>query len=334
MKRLVIFSDGTWNHLNLNCPSNIVKLLQLANTQDSRGVQQVLYYDSGLGTESGLKDKLLGGAIGYGIDKNIIDLYKFLCCNYVEGDEVYLFGFSRGAYTIRSLAGMIYCSGLLPHYHIDKTTSAYKLYRSRYKPSSIEASSFRLENNSQQINITLLTCFDTVGSLGIPSPVGIASRKYQFHDTKLNRKIQHAIHAVALDEIRQAFKLTPMQAREDTKLAEKWFVGHHGCVGGGTKCLKELSNIPLLWVVKQIGTFGLGLEFDTKKLLTLKTNLLTPFSKTAGLYCLLGFNYRTIPSIEMLHSSVLERYKLDTQYNPRVANQKEIQGLNILRPCI
>ena len=331
MKRLVIFSDGTWNHLNLDSPSNVVRLLQLAKTQDCRGVQQILYYDSGLGTESNLKDKLLGGAIGYGIDKNIKDLYKFLCSNYVEDDEVYLFGFSRGAYTIRSLVGMIYCSGLLPHYNITKTDEAYKLYRSKYKPSSETSKSFRQENSSQQIDITLLTCFDTVGSLGVPSPFGLASRRYQFHDTKLNRKVKHAIHAVALDEIRQSFALTPMTAHSDTKLAEKWFVGHHGCVGGGTKCLKELSNIPLLWVVEQIGKFNLSLEFDTRKLLAIETNILTEFSRKVGLYCLLGINHRYLPSIELLHSSVLERYKLDKSYNPRVANQKELNGLGIFR---
>lgn len=84
-----------------------------------------MFYDEGIGTEG---YKLLGEATGLGIDRNIQDAYRFLCLNYIPGDEIYLFGFSRGAYTVRSLAGMIYCSGLLDRPHITRASAAYELY--------------------------------------------------------------------------------------------------------------------------------------------------------------------------------------------------------------
>lgn len=115
MKRLVICCDGTWQDLKSSYPSNIVKLTQGVKPIASDGTPQILFYDSGIGTEN---QKLLGGAAGVGIDANIQDGYRFLCLNYVPGDEIYLFGFSRGAYTVRSLAGMIYCSGLLERRYI------------------------------------------------------------------------------------------------------------------------------------------------------------------------------------------------------------------------
>ncbi|MEH2008448.1 DUF2235 domain-containing protein [Nostoc sp.] len=105
MKRLVICCDGTWQQLISPYPSNVVKLAQSVKPIARDGVTQIIFYDPGIGTES---QKVLGGATGLGIDRNIEDCYRFLSLNYVPGDEIYLFGFSRGAYTVRSLAGMIY----------------------------------------------------------------------------------------------------------------------------------------------------------------------------------------------------------------------------------
>ncbi|NER78506.1 MAG: DUF2235 domain-containing protein, partial [Leptolyngbya sp. SIO1D8] len=99
MKRLIVCCDGTWQKLDSAYPTNVVKLAQAIKPLDKMGVQQVVYYDAGVGTGGGL-DTLLGGGLGKGIDKNIEDAYLFLCLNYVSGDEIYLFGFSRGAYTV------------------------------------------------------------------------------------------------------------------------------------------------------------------------------------------------------------------------------------------
>ncbi|EAW36794.1 DUF2235 domain-containing protein, partial [Lyngbya sp. PCC 8106] len=131
MKRLVVCCDGTWQKLNNPYPTNVVKIAQAIKTIASDGVPQIVFYDEGIGSEGGL-DLLLGGAFGQGIDKNIQDGYRFLCLNYNEGDEIYLFGFSRGAYTVRSLAGLIYNSGLLSRPYIRLASQAYELYRDSF----------------------------------------------------------------------------------------------------------------------------------------------------------------------------------------------------------
>ena len=169
MKRLIVCCDGTWQQLNSTCPSNVVKLAQAVKRTASDGVPQIVFYDEGIGVDS---NKIVGGVTGLGIDKNIQDAYRFLSFNYDQGDEIYLFGFSRGAYTVRSLAGMIYCSGLLSRRYITKASEAYELYRDRgLKPNDEEAKSFRKDygkDNGDRVPITLLGCFDTVGALGIP----------------------------------------------------------------------------------------------------------------------------------------------------------------------
>src|ERR671933_959348 len=141
MKRLIVCCDGTWQQLTSPYPSNIVKLAQAVKPIASDGVPQIVFYDEGIGTDS---NKLLGGATGLGIDRNIEDAYRFLSLNYVAGDEIYMFGFSRGAYTVRSLAGMIYCAGLLSRRNVTMASQAYELYRKReISPKHAEAKSFR-----------------------------------------------------------------------------------------------------------------------------------------------------------------------------------------------
>lgn len=173
--------------------------------EDDDGVQQVIFYDSGVGTQ-GAVDKVLGGGLGEGIDINIKELYTFLALNYDDGDEVYLFGFSRGSYTVRSLAGFIYESGLVRRDHIQFVHEAYELYRLNEDVESELAVSFR-SAHGERIPIKLLACFDTVGSLGLPfdtpSFLGRFSReRYQFHTTKLNPLVENAIHMLAIDEDR------------------------------------------------------------------------------------------------------------------------------------
>lgn len=328
MKRLVVCCDGTWNSLNMQCPTNVVKLIEACKVVAADGTPQLLYYDSGVGTDGDLKDKWFGGAFGWGIDENIQDAYRFLCLNYAEGDQVYLFGFSRGAYTVRSLAGMVYCSGLLPHRQITATKAAYDLYRDRATPSSKEATEFRETHRSRQIDITLIGCWDTVGSLGIPKRFGIIpNRKYEFHDVRLNRKIRHALHAVAIDERRRPFDVARMERSDeaDTKIIEAWFPGTHGCVGGGTASLQPLSNATLLWMVEQIQQFQLGLEFDQDWLNQLEINHTTPFSSDLGFYKVLGAIDRKIDSIHHLHLSVKHRYRDVATYRPKPLSQPDFK---------
>ena len=253
MKRLVVCCDGTWQKLASSYPTNVVKIAQAVKPVGNDGTPQSVFYDEGIGTGDQL-DKYFGGAFGWGIDKNIQDAYRFLCLNYNEGDEIYLFGFSRGAYTVRSLAGMIYCSGLLSRPKIRSALEAYRIYRDRdIKPSDPEAQAFRAAYG-ERVPIALLGCWDTVGALGVPDQIPFLpidnwlNSKYKFHDTTLSSIIQKALHAVAIDELRKVFDVTPMQKspKFDTQiLRQVWFPGKHGSVGGGTKEQRGLSDLAL-----------------------------------------------------------------------------------------
>ncbi|MBE9229199.1 DUF2235 domain-containing protein [Phormidium sp. LEGE 05292] len=325
MKRLVICCDGTWQNLTSPYPSNVVKLAQAVKPIASDGVAQIVFYDEGIGTEY---QKVMGGAAGIGIDKNIEDCYRFLSLNYVPGDEIYMFGFSRGAYTVRSLAGMIYCSGLLERPHVTKTHEAYELYRKRgIKPKDKEAVDYR-EAFGDRVPITLLGCFDTVGALGIP---GLApfkkfhdqlNKRYRFHDTTLNKYIQNALHAIAIDEIREVFDVTPMKSNPDAKnqrVIQKWFPGEHGCVGGGSKEYSGLSDAALKWMIDSVGNLGLKLDFDISAIPTgINPNYECEFKNNPGFFKLAGIKFREVSdTIEDLHESTIYRLKSRQDYRPK-----------------
>ncbi len=315
-KRLIVCCDGTWNEPSESpikqSPTNVFKLSQAIPARDRQGVPQLVSYFRGLGTGGGIS-RLSGGSVGAGIDQAIQDAYLFLSMNYQPGDEIYLFGFSRGAYTVRSLAGFIYLAGLLKPEDISGDASqseidriaianrleeAYQLYRSRnIKPTSDRAVAFRDRDtaNFGQVPIQLLCCWDTVSALGIPDFVPLGplgdwlNQRYRFHDYKLCAKIKHALHAVALDEKRPSFNVTPMEVREgqDTHLEQVLFPGDHGCVGGGTKATRRLANGALQWVLDRIEALPeLGLEIDVHKMgetvvhgNRLDTNPLAPIEK-------------------------------------------------------
>ena len=123
-KRIVISSDGTWNRPDQKNPTNVIKMARAILPTAPDGKCQVVFYDQGVGTGKRL-DRWLGGAFGQGLEKNVEDAYRFLMHNYDEGDEIYLFGFSRGAFTARSTVGMIRNSGLLHKTHADRFSKAY-----------------------------------------------------------------------------------------------------------------------------------------------------------------------------------------------------------------
>lgn len=325
MKRLIVCCDGTWQDLESSYPSNVVKLTEGIKPIADDGTQQIVFYDAGIGTES---QKLSGGAAGVGIDRNIQDGYRFLCLNYVPGDEIYLFGFSRGAYTVRSLAGMIYCSGLVKRHYVTNAAEAYELYRNRdIKPTDNEAVEYR-RTYGDRVPITLIGCFDTVGALGIPIlPLfkifqPWLHRRYAFYDTKLNREVQNAIHAVAIDEIREVFDVTLMSKNPhapNQQLLQKWFPGDHGCVGGGTEAYRGLSDGALKWMIDSIGELGLGLEFDISAIPTrVEPDHQCQFNNDPGFYKLAGIKLREVgDDLEELHDSTLERLKQFADYRPK-----------------
>src|SRR5215217_600642 len=133
MKHLIVCCDGTWNRPDqidrgVAAPTNVAKLaLALADT-DAAGNRQLLHYQAGVGTRRW--EHLTGGGLGVGLSRNVIECYRFVVDNYEPGDELYFFGFSRGAFTARSLAGLVRNAGILRPGHRDLIEEAYALYRS------------------------------------------------------------------------------------------------------------------------------------------------------------------------------------------------------------
>lgn len=338
MKRLIVCSDGTWQKITSPYPTNVVKLTQAIATDP----ENLVFYGEGIGVGNFI-DRIMGGAFGWGIDKNIQDAYRFLCLNYRQGDEIYLFGFSRGAYTVRSLVGLIRSVGMLPRQGVRKIPLAYKTYqdaKGKYVGKEEETreivkireldelTKFRQSidrefgsDYQEIVTITLLSCWDTVGSLGIPRIPWLPfdrlfNKKYQFHNTKLSSTISHALHAVAIDEHRKVFSQTPMQPAQAGQVTEVWFPGGHGCVGGGTKANSPLSNAALLWTIESVEKLGLGLKFDRSKI---EDGIAT--DPTAHFANELRFPFsasiRAIPAAATFHASVLDRWQLDRQYRPK-----------------
>ncbi|MEO6721271.1 MAG: DUF2235 domain-containing protein [Ferruginibacter sp.] len=275
MKRIITCSDGTWNTINPDRGTNVIKLYDAISKMgvdaDGNNIAQVKCYDEGVGTGYSLKDKIFGGATGSGIDKNIKDMYIFIILNYDPGDELYLFGFSRGAYTARSLSGLIRNSGILLPQNLDLVDKAYELYRDKNDYSSPDSdlmisfrNKFAVEEKSP---IHFIGVWDTVGALGIPLPWYriLNMKKYKFHDVKLSSYVKYAYHALAIDEKRKLFDPTLWTQSykaiadpgNDQILEQCWFAGTHSNVGGGYPD-SGLSNIALQWLLKKAKGAGLG----------------------------------------------------------------------------
>jgi uncharacterized protein (DUF2235 family) len=278
-RQIVVCCDGTWNvpdevRQGVAAATNVAKLaLALSRHRDD---EQLLFYEPGVGTET--DDRVSGGAFGYGLSRNIRDCYRYLALNYEKDDELYLFGFSRGAYTARSLAGLIRNCGLLEKANADKVDDAFAMYRDRSShthPCALSAEIFRREYSHDSLEITFIGVWDTVGALGIPAGLPgweEISRTFQgweqlwgFHDTQLSRYVRHAAHALAIDEQRAAFAPTlwTQDPQADQELAQVWFSGVHSEIGGGSKDA-TLSDIALLWMIDQARTAGL--RFDPQSL--------------------------------------------------------------------
>ena len=271
MQRLIVCCDGSWRDLSSQYPSNVVKLAQSIEQRDGSGIPQVVHYNEGVGANNKSR---IGGILGLGLDEQILDAYTFLALNYHEGDEVYLFGFSRGAYTVRSLAGLIHCSGLVRRSTIRSVPAAYELYRDdSFLPSSDPAIQFRAKHG-ERVPIHVLGCWDTVGALGIPFNIpGIEAddafnSRFAFHDTCINSSVRYGFHAKAIDELREVFEVTPMTHCKGAAqiIEEAWFPGDHSCVGGGREEEAPLSNRCLVWMLERIRVNGLKLKVDLNRI--------------------------------------------------------------------
>ncbi|WP_055077126.1 DUF2235 domain-containing protein [Pseudanabaena sp. 'Roaring Creek'] len=327
MKRLIVCCDGTWIKLEKPDATNVLKIAQSVQAEDDLEIQQIVFYDQGIGTDGDFIDQISGGAFGWGIDQKIQSAYRFLSLNYQEGDEIYLFGFSRGAYTVRCVAGFIYCAGLLKRQYIHKTPEAYQLYRDRNSsthPSGEKAIKFR-ETYGEHVSIRALCCWDTVGSLGIPDLIpnfpldNWVNKQYEFFDVKINRLIQNAFHAVAIDELRKSFLVTPMELSDgsETQIHQLWFVGDHGSIGGGVKEKYGLSDITLEWMMEWVEKLGLAIDRSCVES-PINPQFDIPFdNEPKGIFKLAGEVRREIEGdISSLHETVKQRWQHDPSYRP------------------
>ncbi|KAI1467254.1 uncharacterized protein F4812DRAFT_56586 [Daldinia caldariorum] len=260
-KRIIVCCDGTWQNADngyvkptasnpvptLQIPSNVTRISRAFKRGCSNSTFQIVYYQSGVGSRAGVVDRILGGAFGIGIAENIREAYAYICANYVDGDEIILIGFSRGAFTARSIGGMISDLGLLTREGMEFFYPVFKdmqnwmnpNYKDQFpqipfpnKPKGAHAADeyrdmlvkhgyTRVRQNKgtgDLIKVKAIGVWDTVGSLGIPqgklrelfARLGIKSRsqEYRFYNTRLSNKIQHGFHALALDETRGPFSPT------------------------------------------------------------------------------------------------------------------------------
>ncbi|KAL1311357.1 hypothetical protein AAFC00_001531 [Neodothiora populina] len=294
-KRLIVAEDGTWLNSDngalkdISTPSNVTRISRAIRPQSSDGIQQIVYYHRGVGSSAGLVDRVYGGITGEGLSENVREGYDFVATNYELGDELFFFGFSRGAFTARAIAGLIGEIGVLTkkgmpffaeiykdvqHRHDPDYKPQYPDLPFRNKPSALDP---RYREELARRGLTLLDVpikaigvWDTVGSLGTPrigwlEKVGIqssANKTMSFYDTRLSNCIGNAFQALALDEKRSSFSpaLWEKPPGNRTRLRQVWFPGVHSNIGGGYTD-QELANLTLAWMMSQVRPF-LDMDLD------------------------------------------------------------------------
>lgn len=311
-RRIILLSDGTGNSAGKVWRTNVWRTFESLDLSNS---DQVAFYDDGVGTSSFKPLAIIGGAFGYGLKRNVIDLYKFVCRNYrsasdyrreqqsntsgsddIKDDEIYGFGFSRGAFTIRIVAGLIADQGLVLYateQELDrKAAEAYRAYRAKHFHSvwgierigrairSIFVSAVHDETERPVRSIRFLGLWDTVAAYGLPVDEwtrGISKWIWplELPGRQLNSKVERACHAVCLDDERTTFQpvlwdeslqpdpQTNSWPTEFQRISQVWFAGVHSNVGGGYPD-DTLAQVPLTWMMHEAAKTGLKFKQPPK----------------------------------------------------------------------
>jgi len=328
MRKLVICNDGTWNSPDDEDrgkvkPTNITKISRAILPIDSNDCSQIVFYDEGVGTSLG--ERTLGGITGYGLSKNILESYRFLSHNYHDGDQIYIFGFSRGGYTSRSLVGLISKVGLVEKDDIFFLPDLYDLYKDGASDEEVEKLYQKHNIQRYKPRIKMIGVFDTVGALGIPFGginkilSGLDLIEFQFHDVTLSPIVDAAFHALAVDEKRVPFAPTLWEKTlgSDTVMEQRWFAGVHSNIGGGYNP-DDLANIALQYIVSKAKEHGL--EFDDRYLSFYRGRIEIEIRNSMSpKYRLLGENVREIvigdQSNQVVDETVLQKIE-STDYDP------------------
>ena len=304
MKRIVVCCDGTSNKFDALNVTNVAKIARsVASTSADGEIPQVVFYDQGVGSH-GFRDTITGGAFGHGLAKNIQEAYRFIVLNYAPGDELFLFGFSRGAFTVRSLSGLITKFGVLDATEIKQIRPTMDLYRDQEPRSTAK---------THEVEIKFLGVWDTVGAMGIQAnritgalgywtgyTVGRAGRalritpkswtpdllrrkfasagrsisgrlglnrgRYSFHDATLSERVKNGYHAVAIDERRPIFEvvLWNKEPAPGQHIEQVWFSGVHTEVGDGSPNVNASAEA-LKWMSDRAGERGLTFTDEFEK---------------------------------------------------------------------
>jgi uncharacterized protein (DUF2235 family) len=316
-KNIIVCTDGTWD--NASEDTNVVKLSRMLLS----GAQQVVSYDDGVGADGTPLEKLTGGAFGDGLLQKVKNGYAQVAQVYEAGDNIFLFGFSRGAYTARSIAGMIATCGL-PTGGFDDNflATVFTAYRNPAQRAALLAGVANY--NLYDAKITMVGVWDTVGSLGIPALFGGVEASCQFLDTSLHPDVTNAYQAIAVDERREEFPPTlwrvPSPPNPGQTLVQIYFAGVHCDVGGGYP-EADLSDITLGWMLANAQ--ALGALFNQS---ALSQYVSIPAETALGLKheswsALWAFpRTRTIDPAAALGNSVGIRYQADPTYRPANLN--------------
>ncbi|HLH50905.1 MAG TPA: DUF2235 domain-containing protein [Roseiarcus sp.] len=293
MKRIVILIDGTWCEEGSGDATNVAKLdpasagagAPLIKAFGNDGVAQHVVYHEGVGADPDFLKHWLGGSIGLGLKGIVLAAYKSLVDLYNHGDDVFLLGFSRGAYAARALVGMIGASGIVRQAapgHLEIAWANYRVDPSRRAaPATASGSDKKALNALQDLrnagqthpdnSVKCVGVWDTVGSYGVPAGFGLAAlARYislyslGFHDTTFGDHVEFGFHAVAVDERRRPFVPTfwTIKKGEQPKghVEQTWFAGSHGNIGGG-EADPRLSDLALVWMIARMQALT-GLSFD------------------------------------------------------------------------
>src|ERR1700712_2659848 len=294
-RKIILLSDGTGNSAAKVWRTNVWRTFEAL---DLSGNDQVAFYDDGVGTSSFKPWAILGGAFGFGLKRNVVDIYKFACRNYRDdNDRLFGFGFSRGAFTIRVVGGLILNQGLVAASNEkeldEKARAAYRQYRrERYHTVIGTEKLFRWirdlflrdkydkADNRQVATIDFVGVWDTVSAYGAPLDEmtrGISRFVWPLElptHTLQRDRVKRACHALALDEARTTFHpelwnegdvpaSEPDPAKErfikDEQLSQVWFAGVHSNVGGGYPD-DSLAHVPLQWVMREAEKYGLRFQ--------------------------------------------------------------------------
>ena len=333
-KSIIICCDGTGNEIKEN-QSNVLKFYRILQ----KDAKQVAFYDTGIGTISNsgawstLKTKakgVFGLMTGFGLDRNVMDAYRFLAENYEVGDQVYLFGFSRGAHTVRVLAGLVHLVGVLKPHQVHLINYALTAYKQASLKDDFSIA-WRVQEvlETPRVTIRFMGCWDTVASVIVP-------RRDRFYIPSLeelpfvkeNPSVQVFRHALAVDEKRrmfrvsewaepQLFKTVPYLKDEQADpqdIKQVWFSGVHSDIGGGyPETESGAAKLPLKWMMEEAAEHGLVFRKRLPKHLVLGQN---PKNSTR--------NYvapSSTAAIARFHDHWLEAVGMDTK-------ERSIQGLD------